>query len=276
MPQDWVVNTAEIRLHGRLELSMVPSRRGARVQVAAQAHRTVKDAIEALGPPHTEIDLILADGRPVGLDHRLAAGECLDVFGIDRPGELTALPGLMPAAPDPRRFILDGHLGRLAGYLRMLGFDATYDPAAVDADLASLSVREGRILLTRDRGLLKRSSVRHGYLVRADDPRDQLFDVAARYELASRAAPFTRCIRCNGLLESADPAEVAVRLAGEPRTLKYFDRFSRCSACGAIYWQGSHFDRMSLLVAEVRTAAAVSGDAGLLAGSADAAEGAVE
>ncbi len=147
--------------------------------------------------------------------------------------------------------MLDGHLGRLARYLRMLGFDSHYDRNAADDELARLSADEGRILLTRDRGLLKRSLVRLGYLVRDDDPRRQLLEVVGRYGLAGTARPFSRCVRCNGDIEPVDRSDVAERLAGEPRTLRYFEKFGRCAGCGSIYWPGSHFDRMSRLVEEI-------------------------
>jgi uncharacterized protein len=156
--------------------------------------------------------------------------------------------------------VLDGHLGRLARYLRMLGLDATYDRLADDARLARISAGEERILLTRDRGLLKRSVVRLGYLVRDDDPRRQLDEVVARYPVAQSAVPFSRCVGCNGAIRPVDRAAVLDRLAGEPRTLKYFDRFGRCDGCGAIYWAGSHYDRMSRLVHEVLPAEASIGE----------------
>ncbi len=133
----------------------------------------------------------------------------------------------------------------------MLGFDAWYQNLVADEALAHLSAAGDRILLTRDRGLLKRSAVRLGYLVRDDAPRRQLDEVVSRFGLAPLAKPFSRCVRCNGLLEQVDRSAVAERLAGEPRTLRFFDTFGRCVDCGSIYWQGSHFERMRRLVREV-------------------------
>jgi uncharacterized protein with PIN domain len=133
----------------------------------------------------------------------------------------------------------------------MLGFDVRYDNRSADDELARVSADEGRVLLTRDRGLLKRSIVRLGYLVRDDDPRRQLAEVVARYRLAPVAAPFSRCVSCNGTLEQVDRSQVAERLAGEPRTLQYFESFGRCVHCGSIYWPGSHFKRMNRLAQEV-------------------------
>lgn len=250
--------TATLRFHGSLNDFLPAARRDLAVPAAFECGPAIKDAIEALGVPHPEVDSIVVDGRPVGFGYHLRPDDRVEVFGLDRPaGPAAALAagpvarGLIPAAPVPRRFVLDGHLGRLARYLRMLGFDARYDNRAADDELARLSADENRILLTRDRGLLKRSVVRLGYLVRDDDPRRQLDAVVARYGLAPLAAPFSRCVRCNGLLEQVDRAAVAERLAGEPRTLRYFDSFGRCAECGAVYWQGSHFERMSRLVRQI-------------------------
>ncbi len=131
----------------------------------------------------------------------------------------------------------------------MLGFDSAYGNRAEDDELARRSAVEDRVLLTRDRGVLRRSVVRLGYLLRSDDPYRQLAEVARRYELAAQAQPFSRCIRCNGRIEPVDKADVAERLA--PRTLRYYDVFGRCDSCAAVYWQGSHYERMQGLVSEV-------------------------
>ncbi len=254
--------TATFRFHGALNDFLAPARRDSTIEYVFEGEPAVKDSIEALGVPHPEVDLILACGNPVGFDHRLEAGDEVDVFGLDRTPDPERSWGLIPPPPQPRRFVLDGHLGRLARYLRMLGFDSAYDRNAVDEELARVSAGEERILLTRDRGLLRRSIVRLGYLVRSDEPRRQLAEVVDRYGLAEDAAPFSRCVRCNGSIEPVAKAEIAARLADEPRTLRHFDLFGRCASCGAIYWQGSHFDRMSRLVEEVVRQAGPSGRIG--------------
>jgi uncharacterized protein with PIN domain len=245
------VSDARISFEGSL-VDFLPSRAAdAEVRRRIDDAPSVKDAIEARGVPHPEVDLVLVDGRPVGFDYRVRPGDRIAVYGLDRSAELAGLPGLMPAPPEPPVFVADGHLGRLARYLRTLGFDTWYEPHAGDGRLARVSADEDRILLTRDRGLLKRSIVRLGYLPRSDDPAEQLREVAARYGLAERARPFSRCVRCNSILRAVDRAAVAERLANEPRTLRYFDTFAECSGCGSIYWPGSHFDRLSALLGEL-------------------------
>ena len=286
----------------------------------------VKDAIEALGVPHTEVDAIVINGRAVGFAHRLRDGDLVEVYPppgspqygrqeqpgngrqerpengpqerpengpppgsprygpqdrpekgstprstspggtprgseggtLPRPGApgYTSRPGpisLTPPVPRPTRFILDTHLGRLAAYLRMLGFDCVYGNHADDEELAERAAAEGRVLLTRDRGLLRRSAVRLGCLLRSDDPQQQLEEVVARFDLRSRAAPFTRCIRCNGRIQPVDRAVVADRL--QPKTLRYFDTFGRCESCAAVYWQGSHYERMRRTVERIMAGA---------------------
>lgn len=255
-----VMPTATFRVHGSLNDFIAMARRGRPIAHEFEDSPGIKDVLQALGLPHPEVDLIVVNGRPVGFDYRLRPADLVDVFGLEGRAEASGATGLVPAPPDPPRFVLDGHLGRLARYLRMLGFDSLYAAQATDSELARQSAAERRILLTRDRGLLKRSIVRHGYLVRDDDPRRQLAEVVARYGLSRTAAPFSRCVRCNGIISPVDRADVVKLLAGEPRTLRYFDTFGRCDGCGSIYWPGSHYDRMSRLATEVLRGEACMGE----------------
>jgi hypothetical protein len=144
------------------------------------------------------------------------------------------------------RFVLDVHLGKLAEYLRLLGFDTLYCNQADDQELAVLSSQEGRILLTQDRGLLKRSLVTHGYFVRDTDPQQQLVEVLQRFDLQTAIAPFQRCLRCNGLLEPVAKAAISDRLL--PKTREHYDEFRICSNCERIYWKGSHYERMQQFI----------------------------
>lgn len=200
---------------------------------------SLKDAIEALGVPHVEVGRVVVDGVEVGLDEPVGEARSVEVFPLSGAAENGR----------PIRFVLDGHLGRLARYLRILGVDAVYDPEADDAALAERAAAEDRILLTRDVGLLKRSRVTRGYWLRGDRPDGQLAEVVRRFDLLAVAKPFGRCLRCNAELEAAPKAEVVDRLP--PRTRLEFDEFRRCPACGRIYWKGSHYDRMRRLLARL-------------------------
>lgn len=220
----------------------------AELEVPFGEPRSVKDLIESQGVPHPEIGLILVDDRPVGFDHRVQAGQRIAVYPPFRSIDLTGVTTVRPPAPEPR-FVLDVHLGTLARRLRLLGFDCWYRNDADDDELAQVAVDEDRILLTRDRELLMRRAVVHGYCPRSDDPELQAIEVVRRYELASRAAPFTRCIRCNGALEPVAKADVLEELP--PRTRVEHDRFARCTDCGQVYWPGSHVDAVAPFLTDV-------------------------
>jgi hypothetical protein len=148
------------------------------------------------------------------------------------------------------RFVADGHVAALARYLRLLGFDTLCDQGWDDPRLAAIAAGEGRVLLTRDRGLLKRRAVEHGVLVGSDDPEAQLVEVVRRLGLAGRIRPFSRCMRCNGLLDDVGKDEVAAQL--EPASRAHVDRFRRCRTCGQVYWQGSHHPHLVELVDRAR------------------------
>ena len=147
-------------------------------------------------------------------------------------------------------FIADNHLGRLAAYLRMLGFDTLYRNDYQDPELAAVAHQEGRILLTRDRRLLMRREVDYGCCLRSLDSREQLGEVVRRYALAQTARPFRRCLRCNHELEVVDKAAVLERL--QPLTRRYFEEFARCPGCDQVYWKGSHYERMLELIRRVK------------------------
>ncbi|HLY32058.1 MAG TPA: Mut7-C RNAse domain-containing protein, partial [Ktedonobacterales bacterium] len=154
-----------------------------------------------------------------------------------------------PAIPIEPRFVLDVHLGRLAAYLRMLGFDTLYENHCDDDVLARISSEQARILLTRDVGLLKRGVVVYGYFVRATQPEAQLAEVARRYRLLGLIQPFARCLRCNGLLAPAPKAEVADVLP--PNVRDDYEEFRRCQACEQVYWRGTHYQRMQRVIARL-------------------------
>lgn len=228
-------------------------------QVPVGDPRSVKDVVESLGVPHVEVGLLVVDGEPVGFDHRIRGGERVAVYPPFTAVEPAAGIHLFPQPPDPRRFALDVHLGTLARRLRWLGFDTWWRRDADDDELAAVATGQDRILLSRDRGLLMRRQIVHGYCPRSHDPELQLLEVAERYRLAVRAAPGTRCIQCNGRLEPVDKAVVLDRLPPRVRTGQ--DRFTRCTACDHVYWPGTHrgpLDEVSARVQEHGTAGGLS------------------
>jgi len=229
---------AQFRFHAELNDLLPRSRREASISLAFNPGQSLKHLVESLGVPHTEIQNARVNGVPVELSYRVQDGDRVEVF----PAGPIRLDG-------ERRFILDNHLGRLAAYLRMLGFDCLYRNDYQDDELAAASSVQGRILLTRDKHLLMRTQVQFGYWVRSKVPRRQLEEVVRRFDLAPAVRPFQRCVRCNGLLQPVSKAEILHRL--EPLTRQYYDEFRRCPDCGQIYWKGSHFARMQRLVEQV-------------------------
>lgn len=226
----------------------LPSLRGQKIlRHSFTGRASVKHLIEALGVPHTEVALIQANGRPVDFTYLVQDNDWVDVYPISSVHEVD--PGvILNGLEGEPRFLLDNHLGRLAVYLRMLGFDVLYRNDYQDEELAQVACAEGRTLLTRDRRLLMRSAVTSGYWVRSKIPRDQLREVVDRFNLAHAADPFRRCLRCNGALQPVEKAAVLDRL--EPLTRLYFDEFHICLDCEQIYWKGSHYERMQKLIQE--------------------------
>jgi hypothetical protein len=207
----------------------------------------LRDAIEAQGVPHPEVDLLLANGDPASLERPLHDGDRISAY--PRLRRLAPDAVLRPDPPEPLRFVLDVHLGRLARYLRMLGIDARYANDAADRALARVADREGRILLTRDRKLLCRRRIRRGAYVRAADPEAQLREVAAWFDLEGAAEPWTRCMRCNGTLTSTPPE--AIRDTVPAAVYDAHDTFWQCTRCDQVYWAGSHVRRMRRLIDRV-------------------------
>jgi uncharacterized protein with PIN domain len=210
---------------------------------------SVKDCIEAIGVPHPEVDLILVDDVSVGFDHLLNGGERVAVYPMFERIDITPLMRLRPNPLREPRFVLDVHLGKLARYLRLLGFDTIYDRDYVDATIAAISIRERRILLTRDKGLLKRKEVTRGYWLRNVQPRLQIAEVVEAFDLYSAVRVFSRCMVCNHTLETVN--EASVRDALPPGLRGQFERVSRCLGCGRLYWPGSHYDRLADLVTDL-------------------------
>jgi hypothetical protein len=243
------MGSAQFRFYEELNDFLPPSRRKVSFPHTFTGRNAVKDMIEALGVPHTEVDLILVNGRSVDFSYIVQDGDRISVYPVFESFDITPLLRLRPRPLRISRFILDVHLGRLARYLRLLGFDTLYRNNFDDAELAHLASKEWRILLTRDRGLLKRNSITHGYYVRETDPRRQLQEVLARFDLYRSVQSFQRCTHCNGLLETVAKEQIWNRL--EPNTRRYFDQFWMCGGCQRIYWKGSHYVHMQRLVEDV-------------------------
>ena len=243
------VNKAEFRFYEELNDFLRPSLRKKPFIHYFRNNPTVKDTIEALGVPHVEVDLILANGKPVDFAYRLADGVHISVYPKFETFDISGIKGTgMPALRNPR-FILDVHLGRLVRYLRMLGFDSLYENNSEDQELVEFSLQEHRILLTRDRELLKQGKLTHGLWLRSVNPKQQAKEIIIRLDLHSMVGPFSRCMECNGLIENIDKTSVLNIL--QPGTLRTFNDFFRCTSCGKVYWKGAHYQRMAGILKEL-------------------------
>lgn len=214
---------------------------------------SIKDLIESFGVPHTEIDIILVNGQSVDFSYIVQDGDRISVYPVFERLDISPLLRLRPKPLRTPRFILDTNLGRLARYLRLLGLDCLYRNDYDDDTVATLASEQQRIVLTRDRALLQRKIITHGYFVRAVHPRQQVKEVLSRLDLYRLVNPFSRCTRCNGILQAVDKQLIEHRL--EPKTRKYFDTFLICDTCSQIYWQGSHHARSRQLIEALTSAA---------------------
>lgn len=204
---------------------------------------SVKDLIEGCGVPHTEVDFILADNKPVDLSYKITGNIRISVYPFFNSLEIPISERLQVSKPDELLFLADVNLGKLAKHLRMAGFDTSYKNHATDSELIKQMQKENRILLTRDRKLLMRNAVKIGYLPRSDDSTEQLKEVFKRFDLFDEIQPYSRCVNCNGVLENVSKESVMDQL--EPLTKKYFNEFSQCPDCGQVYWKGSHRNRLN-------------------------------
>jgi uncharacterized protein with PIN domain len=237
---------ATFRFYAELNDFLPAERRKVEIPYRFHVPPSVKDAIEALGVPHVEVDLILVNGISVGFDHRLGNGDRVSVYPVFESLDISPAVRLRAAPLRRPAFVVDVHLRRLARFLRLLGFDTLHSNDFEDAELVEISVREGRILLTRDRQLLKHGRVTHGYWVRSTDPVEQAREVVRRFDLADGVRPFSRCPACNGRLEPVDKEAVADEIP--PKTARWLDEYVRCDGCGKLYWRGTHFERLERLV----------------------------
>jgi hypothetical protein len=237
--------TIRLKFHGDLPFFLRGKTDGTTERLLAE-RTSIKDAVEACGVPHTEVDLILADGRPVGFGYLLEKNEQIDVYPVRF--QVTLFPYNRLQALNIETFIADGHLGKLVRHLRLLGIDVAYDRSADDRQLLKAATIEKRALLTRDRRLLMHMIVQHGYYLRSQDPFEQTAEVLRRFDLVSSLAPFSRCLRCNTPLATVEKDEIIDEL--EPLTKIYYEEFRRCPGCSQIYWPGSHFQKLETRVAQ--------------------------
>ncbi len=241
---------ADLRFYAELRDFLSSDRRSGMVGRSFDVPGSVKDMIEACGVPHTEVEVILANGIAVDFSYQVQDRDRISIYPPFQDFDVEPTWRVSPEPLPEPRFVLDGHLGRLARYLRLLGFDSVYDMEWTDPELVEISTREDRVLLTRDVGLLMHAVLTRGYFVRVTDPREQLIEVARRFDLISVLDAFTKCMVCNGELRVVEKEEIADRLL--PKTRQHYDDFRRCTDCERIYWKGSHYAQLQEVVDRVK------------------------
>jgi uncharacterized protein with PIN domain len=241
--------TVSIQFYAELNDFIPRERRGTAFEVYLNGPTSVKDLIESQGVPHTEIGSILINNHPVDFSSLVNDGDSVSVYAETDKVDPTK-PGLLRSKPLPQiKFVLDTHLGKLAKYLRMLGFDTLYSNDYEDEQLAQIASEQQRIVLSRDRGLLKRKIIEYGHYVRHTQPLEQLSEIMQWLDIHKYMNPFSRCTTCNGLLHNVNKKDIESQL--EPKTKQYYNAFKQCAECKQIYWKGTHYQRLEQIVQSI-------------------------
>jgi uncharacterized protein len=237
---------ATFRFYEELNDFLPPLRRSREFASRCARAATTKHMIEALGVPHTEVELVLVNGESVGLDRLLQDGDRVAVYPKFETLDVTPLLRVRAKPLRVMRFIADAHLGGLAHLLRMTGFDTLYDNHRADEEIERIAAAEQRVILTRDRELLKRRGITHGCYLHAKRSAEQLRELFGRLDLARSARPFTLCLYCNAPLRAVERSAVESKLP--PSVRERYERFSTCDVCERVFWEGSHWQRMRAMV----------------------------
>lgn len=240
MAKSTLTNSASFRFYEELNDFLPRAKRKKAFNYFFNGNPSIKDPIEALGVPHTEVDLILVNGQSVGFDYRLQEGDIVSVYPVFESIDISPIVKLREKPLRNSTFVVDTHLGKLVKLLRLLGFDSTSSDD--DAEIVHLSIQEKRIILTRNRQLLQRKDITHGYCIRSTNPEQQLKEVLKRFDLHSQIKQFYRCTMCNTIISAIDKSNILHRL--KPKTKKSFNEFYYCPGCERIYWKGSHYKKL--------------------------------
>jgi uncharacterized protein len=237
---------ATFRFYEELNDFLTPPLRRREFSCACARAATTKHMIEALGVPHTEVELILVNGESVGFERVLGDGDRVAVYPKFEALDVTPLLRVRPAPLRTIRFVADAHLGGLAHLLRLAGFDTLYDNHFADDEIEALAAAERRVVLSRDRELLKRRTITHGCYVRALKPQAQLREICDRLDLARSIRAFRLCLDCNAPLRALEKNEAFGRVPAG--VFERQTRFATCDICNRVFWEGSHWSRMRALI----------------------------
>ena len=234
------------RFYAELNDFLADERKQKSFEHALKTPVTIREAIESLNVPLSEVDLILINSKPAELNQRIREGDYISVYPVFESFDISSVSKTRTKPLRTTRFILDAHLGKLAKYLRMLGFDTLYQNDFKDSEIIAIALKEKGIILTRDKSLLKSKDIQHGYYVRATEKHEQLREVVRKFDLYNQFHSFTRCMTCNTKLVSKKKEEIIHKL--DPETTAIFNEFYYCPYCDKVFWKGSHFERMEKLI----------------------------
>jgi len=243
------MNTVFFRFYEELNDFLPEVKRKTRFEHTYLNRTSVKDMIESIGIPHTEIDLILVNGKSVGFNYIVQPNDEISIYPVFESFDISELQHLRALPLREPKFVLDVHLGTLARYLRMLGIDSTYKNDFTKDEMINISINQKRTILSKDRNILKRNEITHGYWIRNDDPVNQVKEVIERFHLQNFIKEFTRCLECNSLLTAVNKSEIEGELP--PKVKERQNEFYRCTGCNKIYWKGSHYEKMKKLITEI-------------------------
>lgn len=243
------MDTATFRFYAELNDFLPTAKRQRALCYRFRGTPAIKDAMEALGVPHPEVDLVLVNGCSVDFAYHLRPGDYVSAYPALASLDISSLARLKARPLRHTAFIADVHLRKLARLLRLLGFDTVYSNDYTDAEIVAIARGEERILLTRDRQLLKHSAVVHGYWIRSERPLEQAREVVRRFALALQVQPFRRCLSCNGLLVPVDKETVLSRIP--PKTARWQDEYLICQRCEKLYWRGTHFPKLQAAIERI-------------------------
>lgn len=224
-------------------------RRKTEFELTFDDKRSIKDAIESLGVPHTEIDLILVNGKAVAFNYILEDEDRVSVYPVFESLNISGVTRLRKLPLRKSKFIADINLGNIAKYMRVLGFDLFFDPRLSPREIIEISKRDHRIILTESRKLLKFKDVSHGIFLRPGTTAQKIKRIIDYLDIKDKVDPFTRCLRCNSLLEAVAKEKILDRIP--PKAKAYCDRFVLCRTCDKIYWKGTHCTHMQKVVDQI-------------------------
>ena len=238
--------SAQIRFYEELNDFLPVVRKKTQFSYFFECNPSIKDVIEAIGVPHAEVDFILVNSESVTFSYHIRDGDNVSVYPVFESMDISNVTHLREKPLREPKFILDVHLGKLAKYLRIFGFDTLYENSYDDYEIIAISSAQKRAILTRDVSLLKNKSLTHGYWIRSQNTKDRLIEVIRRFDLVSNIKPFCRCTVCNGIIKKVSKESIMDRL--EPKTKRYYDEFHKCTSCKKIYWKGSHYNEMEVFI----------------------------